>query len=97
MHHSTDRILTTHVGSLPRSKAVTDVLFSRERDDAADPEMGAPVIAAAVAEVVRRQVAVGIDVVSGSATLPTSPGASPDLPAIRLGSLVRIWWSFRVF
>jgi len=64
MHHSTDRILTTHVGSLPRSKAVTDVLFARERDDAADPEMGAPVIAAAVAEVVRRQVAVGIDVVS---------------------------------
>jgi 5-methyltetrahydropteroyltriglutamate--homocysteine methyltransferase len=64
MHHSTDRILTTHVGSLPRSKAVTDVLFARERDEAADPEMGAAVIAAAVAEVVRRQVAVGIDIVS---------------------------------
>ena len=64
MHRSTDRIVTTHVGSLPRSKAVADVLFARERDDAADPEMGAPVIAAAVAEVVRRQVAVGIDVVS---------------------------------
>ena len=64
MHRSTDRIVTTHVGSLPRSKAVADVLFARERDNAADPEMGAPVIAAAVAEVVRRQVAVGIDVVS---------------------------------
>jgi 5-methyltetrahydropteroyltriglutamate--homocysteine methyltransferase len=64
MHRSTDRILTTHVGSLPRSKAVADVLFARERDDVADPEMGAPVIAAAVAEVVRRQVAVGIDAVS---------------------------------
>jgi 5-methyltetrahydropteroyltriglutamate--homocysteine methyltransferase len=64
MHRSTDRILTTHVGSLPRSKAVADVLFARERDDVADPEMGAPIIAAAVAEVVRRQVAVGIDVVS---------------------------------
>ena len=64
MHGSTDRIVTTHVGSLPRSKAVADVLFARERDDAADPEMGAPIIAAAVAEVVRRQVAVGIDVVS---------------------------------
>ena len=63
MHHSTDRILTTHVGSLPRSKAVADVLFARERDDA-DPEMGSPVIEAAVAEVVRRQVAVGVDVVS---------------------------------
>jgi 5-methyltetrahydropteroyltriglutamate--homocysteine methyltransferase len=64
MHRSTDRIVTTHVGSLPRSKAVADILFARERDDASDPEMGAPVIAAAVAEVVRRQVAVGIDVVS---------------------------------
>jgi 5-methyltetrahydropteroyltriglutamate--homocysteine methyltransferase len=64
MHRSTDRILTTHVGSLPRSKAVADVLFARERDDAANPETGASVISAAVAEVVRRQVAVGIDVVS---------------------------------
>ena len=61
---SMDRILTTHVGSLPRSQAVTDVLFARERDDAADPEMGAAVIAAAVADVVRRQAAVGIDIVS---------------------------------
>ena len=29
MRTSTDRILTTHVGSLPRSQAVTDVLFGR--------------------------------------------------------------------
>src|SRR5271165_5666203 len=64
MQQSKDRILTTHVGSLPRSKAVADVLFARERDDAADPEQGAAVITAAVAEVVKRQVAVGIDVVS---------------------------------
>jgi 5-methyltetrahydropteroyltriglutamate--homocysteine methyltransferase len=64
MHHSTDRILTTHVGSLPRSQAVTEVLFARESDDASDPEMGAPVIAAAVADVIRRQVGVGIDIVS---------------------------------
>jgi 5-methyltetrahydropteroyltriglutamate--homocysteine methyltransferase len=64
MHHSTDRLLTTHVGSLPRSQAVTDVLFARELDDARDSDMGASVIAAAVADVVRRQVGVGIDVVS---------------------------------
>ena len=36
MHLSTDRILTTHVGSLPRSKAVTGVLFARERGDSLD-------------------------------------------------------------
>jgi 5-methyltetrahydropteroyltriglutamate--homocysteine methyltransferase len=64
MRHSSDRILTTHVGSLPRSQAVTDVLFARERSEVSDPQAAAAVISQAVAEVVRRQVAVGIDVVS---------------------------------
>jgi 5-methyltetrahydropteroyltriglutamate--homocysteine methyltransferase len=64
MKHSTDRILTTHVGSLPRSQAVTDVLFARERGDVSDVPAAAAVIANAVAEVVRRQVAVGVDVAS---------------------------------
>jgi 5-methyltetrahydropteroyltriglutamate--homocysteine methyltransferase len=64
MKHSTDRILTTHVGSLPRSQAVTDVLFARERNEVKDAKAAAAVIAQEVAEVVRRQVAVGIDVVS---------------------------------
>jgi 5-methyltetrahydropteroyltriglutamate--homocysteine methyltransferase len=59
-----DRILTTHVGSLPRSQAVTDVLFARERGEASDAPAAAEVISDAVAEVVRHQVAVGIDVVS---------------------------------
>jgi 5-methyltetrahydropteroyltriglutamate--homocysteine methyltransferase len=64
MKHSTDRILTTHVGSLPRSQAVTDVLFARERNEVSDPQAAAAVISRAVVEVVRRQVSVGIDVVS---------------------------------
>jgi 5-methyltetrahydropteroyltriglutamate--homocysteine methyltransferase len=63
MQQSTGRILTTHVGSLPRSAAVTEVIFARERDDAAG-SLGADVIAAAVAGVVRRQVDVGVDIVS---------------------------------
>src|SRR5580698_1496604 len=63
MQQSTDRILTTHVGSLPRSAAVTEVIFARERDDAAG-SLGADVIAAAVADVVRRQVDAGVDIVS---------------------------------
>jgi 5-methyltetrahydropteroyltriglutamate--homocysteine methyltransferase len=61
---SADRILTTHVGSLPRSQAVTDVLFAREREEARDVLQDDAVIAQAVAEVVRRQVEVGIDIVS---------------------------------
>ena len=58
------RILTTHVGSLPRSQAVTDVLFAREREETRDTERDDAVIAEAVAEVVRRQVQAGIDIVS---------------------------------
>src|ERR1700674_5376250 len=64
MRLSTDRILTTHVGSLPRSQAVTDVLFACERGDTVDARADATVISDAVAEVVRRQVEIGIDVVS---------------------------------
>ncbi len=64
MKHSSERILTTHVGSLPRSQAVTDVLFARERNEVSDTRAAAEVITGAVAEVVRRQVAVGVDVVS---------------------------------
>jgi len=68
MRASADRILTTHVGSLPRSQAVTDVLFARERGEIADRRAAADVMTAAVTEVVRRQVETGIDVVSDGET-----------------------------
>ncbi len=64
MRTSTDRILTTHVGSLPRSQAVTDVLFAREHGTITDAAAAARVIADATEEVVKRQVAAGIDIVS---------------------------------
>ena len=64
MRSSTERILTTHVGSLPRSQAVTDVLFAREKGEISDRRAAAGVISDAVSEVVRRQVATGVDVVS---------------------------------
>jgi 5-methyltetrahydropteroyltriglutamate--homocysteine methyltransferase len=63
MQRSTDRILTTHVGSLPRSQAVTEVLFARAGGKPDEPGAGA-IIANAVKEVVQREVDVGIDVVS---------------------------------
>ena len=66
MRHSTERILTTHVGSLPRSQAVADVLFARERGERlSDADR---TIADAVRQVVMRQVEVGIDVVSDGET-----------------------------
>ena len=60
----TNRIATTHVGSLPRSKAVTDLVFAAERGDSVDPDEFDRVIGAAVDTVVARQVAAGIDLVS---------------------------------
>ncbi|HEU5134475.1 MAG TPA: cobalamin-independent methionine synthase II family protein [Steroidobacteraceae bacterium] len=64
MRTSTERILTTHVGSLPRSQAVTDVLFAREHNEIKDAAAASQVIADAVEAVVRKQVAAGVDVVS---------------------------------
>ncbi|MGI9287980.1 MAG: hypothetical protein ACR2P1_21520, partial [Pseudomonadales bacterium] len=64
MKISNERILTTHVGSLPRSKAVTDGVFAKENDEAFDASSLEKTIADAVREVVRLQVEAGIDVVS---------------------------------
>jgi len=63
MKTSTDRILTTHVGSLPRPGDVFEVLQRRERGEETDPAERRRVIRDAVAAVVRRQSELGIDVV----------------------------------
>ena len=64
MQTSTDRILVTHVGSLPRSQEVVDVLFARDRGTPHDEATAAATIAKAVGDVVRRQVDAGVDIVS---------------------------------
>ena len=64
MKSSTDRILTTHVGSLPRNAAVTDGIFAIEREETIDLDAHHRNIHEAVDAVVKRQVAAGIDVVS---------------------------------
>ncbi len=64
MKYSKDRILVTHVGSLPRSQAVTDVLFARERNEVSDEDGANTTIRNAVADVVRRQREAGVDIVS---------------------------------
>jgi 5-methyltetrahydropteroyltriglutamate--homocysteine methyltransferase len=64
MKLSKDKILTTHVGSLPRSKAVTDGVFAKENEQPYDPQNLATTISSAVDEVVRRQVETGVDIVS---------------------------------
>lgn len=64
MRLSTDRILTTHVGSLPRSQAVCDLVFGREAGTQVEDAGYKTTIAEAVAEVIGRQAEAGVDVVS---------------------------------
>jgi 5-methyltetrahydropteroyltriglutamate--homocysteine methyltransferase len=62
MHKSRDRILTTHVGSLPRNETLTDLLIRREDGEAVDKKVMAAEMDKAVAEVVKKQVECGIDI-----------------------------------
>ena len=62
MRHSTDRILTSHVGSLPRSPELYARLQAKEAGDAPDPALTAD-IAASVTDIVTHQLDLGIDVI----------------------------------
>ena len=64
MRLSTDRILTTHVGSLPRPDGLADLLIQRESGEAVDEVAFAADVKDAVHAVVHRQVEVGVDIVS---------------------------------
>ena len=64
MKLSTDRILTTHVGSLPRPQPLVAMLIKKDRDEQYDHAEFEALVKQAVAEIVARQVAIGIDVVS---------------------------------
>jgi 5-methyltetrahydropteroyltriglutamate--homocysteine methyltransferase len=58
------RILTTHVGSLPRSAKVAELLFARELGSPYDQQDFEDTMTDAVASVIARQTAVGVDWVS---------------------------------
>ncbi|WP_333712949.1 cobalamin-independent methionine synthase II family protein [Yoonia sp.] len=62
------KILTTHVGSLPRTQEVVDFIFARERGEAYDPTAFDAAMTAAVSETVQKQVDAGIDIVSDGET-----------------------------
>ena len=57
-------IKTTHVGSLPRSKEITDLVFAREAGVPVEEAGFNRIVAAAVTDVVMRQKEVGIDLPS---------------------------------
>ena len=64
MKRSDDRILTTHVGSLPRQPGMAATLYARETGGAHDRAALARGIKDSVSDVVRRQLEIGIDIVN---------------------------------
>src|SRR5262245_14081636 len=59
---SRDRILTTHVGSLPRNDALSDLLIQREEGQLVDSDRLRQAMDRAVDDVVRKQIGAGIDI-----------------------------------
>ena len=59
---SRDRILTTHVGSLPRNEKLSDLLMAQEEGKPYDPKVMLAEMDAAVRHVVKKQMEAGIDI-----------------------------------
>ena len=57
-------ILTTHVGSLPRSKELSELLFAKDKGDEYSKEKFEEVLESNVDQIVKRQLEVGIDFIS---------------------------------
>src|SRR6266581_639111 len=59
---SRERILTTHVGSLPRNDELSDLLIQREEGEPVDKDRLRQAMESAVEDVVKKQMAAGIDI-----------------------------------
>src|SRR5271163_2947690 len=64
MKRSTQRILTTHVGSLPRPDDLRALILQKQQGEVIDAAAFAARVKSAVAEVVRRQSEAGIDILA---------------------------------
>jgi 5-methyltetrahydropteroyltriglutamate--homocysteine methyltransferase len=63
MKRSTDRIITTHTGSLPRPRDLLEMVRTRSRGERVDEDAFQTRLRLAVGEIVRRQADLGVDVV----------------------------------
>ena len=63
MQRSSERILTTHVGSLPRPADVLEAVNAKEQGEPVDEAAHAARLRGAVSEIVRKQIELGIDVI----------------------------------
>ncbi len=64
MHRSRDRFLTTHTGSLPRPEDLIKMMYAKEEGVPVDPVALAARVQAAVAELVEKQAASGVDLIN---------------------------------
>ena len=64
MQHSRDRILTTHTGSLPRPRALSELLVKQEKGKPVDANELARHIDEGVAQAVKGQIDAGLDVIN---------------------------------
>src|SRR4029434_7546124 len=64
MKRSTNHILTTHTGSLPRPRDLVDMVLRKEKKQPMDEDVLAIRVRSAVAEVVQRQAEVGVTVLN---------------------------------
>src|SRR5262249_26970571 len=62
MKRSTDRILTTHTGSLPRTAKVIELLLAEQKNRGAHKAELNAAVGEAIAHVVQKQIESGIDV-----------------------------------
>jgi len=58
------KIFTTHVGSLPRSKQLSELLFSKDKKESYDEKEFKEIVKQNVEEVVKKQLNIGIDFIS---------------------------------
>ncbi|HEV8342717.1 MAG TPA: cobalamin-independent methionine synthase II family protein [Candidatus Binatia bacterium] len=64
MKRSTDRVLTTHAGSLPQPEDLREMLAAKNTGQAYDQEAFAQRVRSAVAEIVKKQIESGLDIVN---------------------------------
>ena len=72
MKQGTDRILTTHVGSLPRPDDLFELMLSRMDGANVDESIYADRLRSAVNEIVQKQIDVGLDIVNDGETAKPS-------------------------
>jgi 5-methyltetrahydropteroyltriglutamate--homocysteine methyltransferase len=99
MKHSTDRILTTHTGSLPRPAALAEIEFAHDQREAgADPRFQ-QMVRDAVTLTIRKQIDAGVDVVNDGemskvsySTYITDRVTGFDGPPVARGPQVEAAW-----